>query len=297
MLSNTNVLVGIAHSDYIDELLIEMPGIFDYVEIPFEQLVRVPSAIEIKQFIPVILHCASLSIAGNAKPDSQLVKQLKHWINVSETPWLGEHIAYVRTDGSLRDCSEHEALTTDTSSNAPVAVAEAPRKQFNIGYAVSPQLSAPILNRVVETAEYWASELGVPIILENGPIYFCMPGSTMSQVEFIQSLCLKSNHINLLLDLSHLLITCNNLKIDPRETLMDLPLDRVVEIHISGAREEQRVMWDDHATPASEIIFELLECLLTYTKPRAVTLEYNWDSTFPRDVLQRDVMRVRNLLR
>ena len=56
-------------------------------------------------------------------------------------------------------------------------------------------------------------------------------------------------------------------------------------------------MWDDHARSASDLVFGLLEHLLTVARPRAVTLEYNWDANFPRVALLRDIERTRGVVR
>jgi uncharacterized protein (UPF0276 family) len=167
---------------------------------------------------------------------------------------------------------------------------------FNVGYTVSPQLSPPILERVRDNTMSWRRHLGLPIILENGPIYFQMPGSTMSQPIFINALCASSDRISLLLDLAHLAITCANLHLDPYAVLARLPLDRVVEIHLSGISRQSELTWDDHSSGAPPIVFELLRHFLDRHRPRAITLEYNWDDEFPVDVLLSDLDRVRDLL-
>ena len=291
--------VGIAYSDYVPELLAVTPGLVDYVEIPFEHVVRVPSAIEIKQQVPIVLHCASLSLAGNVEPNPRLIQQLKHWTQESETPWLGEHIAYVRADGLFLEIAEHEALVCG-ETNAPldddIGLPSMEGTAFNVGYTVSPQLSPPVLERVVEASARWSAVLGMPVLLENGPIYFEMPGSSMSQVEFIQVLCNRLDTARLLLDLSHLAITCNNLRLDPIATLEALPLNRIMEVHLSGARQEKGLVWDDHGSSAPPLVFELLEQLLEKAHPHAVTLEYNWDANFPLETLERDVGRVRDIV-
>lgn len=275
--------VGIAHADYAYGFVRANPGLVDFVEIPFEQLLRAPSAIEIKSLVPVVLHCASLSIAGNVLPDDMLSSALERWVRETETPWLGEHLAYVRADGCHLDGAAHEALLCAT---AP----------YNVGYTVNPQFSAPILERVVANGEAWSQRLGVPVLLENGPAYFSMPGSTMSQLEFIQALCARTPRLGLLLDLSHLTITCANLELDAMEMLRLLPLERVVEVHVSGIQADGGMCWDDHAQRAPARVFELLVGLRARVQPRAVTLEYNWDARFPLDAVVEDVCRVREIM-
>lgn len=293
-MGRSETAVGIAHSEYAEHLVRDEKGIVDFVEIPFEQLVHTPRVIEIRSYVPVILHCASLSIAGDLSPNEEMVEQLAHWIRKTETPWLGEHLAYVRADGVWREVAEHMAFT---SLSEREAARDYPRAPFNVGYTVSPQFSEEVIERVIFAAEHWRQRLGLPVLLENGPIYFEMPGSTMSQITAISEICKRAASIPLLLDLAHLVVTCANGQIDPYAALDALPLERVVEVHISGAREQSGLFWDDHTESAPPIVFELLERLLRRERPRAVTLEYNWDASFPRDVLRHDVERVRQILK
>ena len=100
----------------------------------------------------------------------------------------------------------------------------------------------------------------------------------------------------LLLDLTHLLITCRNTGADPLRELAKLPLERVVEIHVSGMSVQSGVAWDDHAVPAPPEVFELLRRVLAEVRPRALTVEYNWSGAFPQEILHRHLQRARELL-
>jgi uncharacterized protein (UPF0276 family) len=293
-------VVGLAFSSSAAQLVAEEPNLVDYIEIPFEHLVHQPSILEIRDHIPIILHCASLSIAGNSPPPRRMVDQLAHFITETKTPWLGEHLAYVRADGVWREIAEHQALVgteDDPTQICDIGLpAVAPTAPFNVGYTVSPQLSDEILERVVKATKRWQAELDIQILLENGPVYFDMPGSTMTQFSFIDELCQQSHDQMLLLDLAHLFITCSNSNMSPTEALKGFPLDRVIEVHLSGTKHQSGLLWDDHAEPISDAIFALLEFVISKSRPRAVTIEYNWDSHFPRRVIEQDVSRVRQIL-
>lgn len=282
--------VGLSYSAFAQRVVSEQSELIDFVEIPFEQLVHTPEAIRLRESVPLLLHCASLSIAGNSPPAPSLVSRLRECIEDTATPWLGEHLAYVRADGVWREVAEHPALLAGGLSPDIAAV------PFNVGYTVSPQMSGPILDRVLERTLEWRKELKLPVLLENGPIYFPMPGSTMSQLEFIGSLCSRSKDVLLLLDLAHLAITCRNFDLNPDAVLDALPLDRVVEVHLSGISEQADAAWDDHSDAAPAMVFNLLDRLLRRTRPQAITLEYNWDNDFPSDILRRDLDRVRDLV-
>jgi len=75
-----------------------------------------------------------------------------------------------------------------------------------------------------------------------------------------------------------------------------LPLETVVEIHVSGLSTQSGVAWDDHATPAPATVFALLERVLERVRPRALTFEYNWSPRFPPAILESHIDRARLLL-
>ena len=76
--------VGVAYCGYVPRLVEEERGLIDYVEVPVELLIRDPRASELMQHVPIVLHCASLSIAGNAPPSEVLWSQMEHWIQAKE---------------------------------------------------------------------------------------------------------------------------------------------------------------------------------------------------------------------
>jgi hypothetical protein len=100
----------------------------------------------------------------------------------------------------------------------------------------------------------------------------------------------------LLLDLTHFYITSQTLGFDPLREITALPLDRVVEVHISGVDMQDGIYWDDHTKRAPEIIYDLLAVVLAASSLKAVTLEYNWSARFPEKALLQEIDRTRNAL-
>jgi uncharacterized protein (UPF0276 family) len=117
----------------------------------------------------------------------------------------------------------------------------------------------------------------------------------MSQAEFMTALCDKSN-VNVLLDLTHFYISSQTIGFDPNEELLNLPLERVVETHVSGVDYQAGTHWDNHASRAPATIFDLLEVVVAKSPIRAVTLEYNWSTRFPESVLLDEISRVKGAL-
>lgn len=270
--------LGLAYGGSIPAFIAANPGLVDYLELPFEQLLHTPALAALQDTLPFILHCASLSIAGFLPPGDSTVSAVAREAARTQTPWIGEHLAFVSADG------------------LPEPPEPIEREPTTLTYTVCPQLSEETVERVAENLAALAPHMPAPLIVENSPQYFPVPGSTMGMVDFIRAVAERAE-VGLLLDVTHFLITAINTGVDPAAELDRLPLDRVVEIHVSGLSQQSGVAWDDHAAPAPAQVFELLaRALARGARPRAVTLEYNWSPTFPQAILRSHVQRVRDLL-
>lgn len=268
--------IGLAYGASASDFIEAYPGLVDYVEIPFEQLRHSPDSASIQEVIPVILHCASMSVAGFVPPTDATLDAIEIEAERTRTPWIGEHLAFITAD----------ALETDAGTVGT---------QTSLTYTVCPQLSEETVQRVADNLASLQPRFGAPLILENSPQYFAVPGSTMPMVEFVGEVLSRCD-AGLLLDLSHFLITMLNTGADAAKEIGRLPLERVVEIHISGLNSQSGVVWDDHATPAPAAVFELLERVVERVRPRAVTLEYNWSPSFPQATLKSHIERVRQIV-
>jgi hypothetical protein len=254
--------LGLALSGSTGNFLTEFSGVVDFVEIPFELVHYDQRPLELPENIPKVLHCASLSMAGDVRPSPEIVDAICSWAHVMETPWLGEHLAFVYAG------------------------------PYDVGYALNPVTNQKTARRTIQTYEEYQDRFGIPILMENPPVYFEPPGSTLSMTEFIREVC-NGSGARLLVDLAHLFISAKNFGLDPVKELLSLPLDRVDEVHISGVACRNGAWWDDHTIRAPDQVHGLLGMLLERTPIRAVTLEYNWSYGFPRTTLLEEIDRVR----
>lgn len=273
--------IGIAYSGYTSTFLRHHPDAIDYVEVPFELLEHDPAAIEVRAVKPIVLHCASLSIAGSVPPPPETVAAIRRWVAETETPWLGEHLSFI---------------TADRQIAGPGADEYAPGEPYNIGYTVHPPMNDEAVETVLESIERFQTSFDVPLLLENPPLYFPVPGSRMGQIEFVGQIAERAPALGLLLDLTHFLITSRNVGFDPIEMIASYPLERVVEIHVSGVDEQQGTHWDNHASQAPDVVFAMLAKVLPRAPARAITLEYNWSSRFPAEMLLSELARTREVI-
>ncbi|MDC8012650.1 DUF692 domain-containing protein [Tahibacter soli] len=266
--------LGLAYGPSALAYLDDNPDGIDYLEIPFEQLRHAPALAAIRQRIPLVLHCASLSVAGNVPPSAATFDAVASVARQTATPWIGEHLAFIAAEDADDPAAEPTTLS----------------------YTVCPQLSEESIERVAANLATARARLGdVELIVENSPQYFDVPGSTMGMTDFVGKVAQRCD-VGLLLDLTHYLITCINTGVEPRAELERWPLERVVEVHVSGLSSQSGVAWDDHAMPAPPLVFELLDTVLRRVRPRALTVEYNWSPTFPQAILAQHLSRLRGAL-
>jgi uncharacterized protein len=270
-------MIGVAYSSYVPKLLSQFPAAVDYVEIPFELLLHDSSVLDAVSPTQVVLHCASMSLAGYVRPAQVIVDRVDEFIKRTNTPWLGEHLSYIAAD---RLPLRADALTGDP---------------YNVGYTVAPPMNDEMITTVAENISECRRAFHVPILIENPPLYFTPPGSTMAQPDFIREICRRTGS-GLLLDLAHLYITSRLADTSAEKNLKRLPLDAIVEVHISGVDEESGGLWDSHASRAPAEVLDLLAIVLCEARVRAITLEYNWSSQFPLRALLEELERTRAVM-
>ena len=107
--------IGLAYGPGVPGLIVEEPGLVDYVEIPFEQLRHAPATASLQERIPLVLHCASMSVAGYLPPSDATLDAILEEAERIRTPWIGEHLAFISADG----LSERDAETALTYTVCP----------------------------------------------------------------------------------------------------------------------------------------------------------------------------------
>lgn len=130
-----------------------------------------------------------------------------------------------------------------------------------------------------------AKEISVPVIVENldynrGGAYehICHP-------DFITAVVKESN-VEFLLDLAHAQVSAARLGYSITDYIGTLPLNRVMQLHVSGPRWRNGTLTDAHE-PLREEDYTLLMKTLEVTSPRAVTLEYFRDEILLTEQIER----------
>jgi uncharacterized protein (UPF0276 family) len=219
----------------------------------------------IGQAVPVLLHGIGLSLGSSEGLDPRRLEHLARVVEAVRPPWFSEHIAFTRAGG------------VEIGHLAPL----------------------PFNRQAVDTVAANVEELrraipGVPILLENIAYTLNLPGSEMTEAEFVRAV-IEATDAGLLLDLENVHANSINHGYDAIGHLESLPLDRVVEVHLAGGVSRDGEYVDSHTRPVPEESWTLLEWLAPRTDVRAVILERD-DDLPPFEELMAEVRRAGEVL-
>lgn len=158
-----------------------------------------------------------------------------------------------------------------------------------------------MIEHMINVVKVWSTNIEVPFLIEN------MPYSLFDEQEFgMMKFCTSTDVINqvldktnakLLLDIAHAKVTATNCHESVYDYLNRLPLEKVKEIHIVGTAEKENVELRDWHLEMKEEDYEILQWVLSKTKPDIVTLEYggpgevfSWRSD--KEALKRQLIRL-----
>jgi uncharacterized protein (UPF0276 family) len=151
--------------------------------------------------------------------------------------------------------------------------------------------------RVASRARELQGLYGVPLAHENAAYYRTCPGSSMPEEDFL-AMTLELSGTYLHLDLHNLYANGQNhgsRGYSIGRFLDTIPLDRVLNIHMAGGRWIDGQYHDLHDTQVPDPVWDLLDDVLSRSRPRAVTLEYETQAMFS-DEESLDTVRTTELI-
>ena len=261
-------------------------GLTDYLKVgPF---MGEEAILTLRPNHPLLLHLDDTLSQYELKETE--VERVKEWVALTGTPWTSEHIGFSAANVDLDAALVYQA-DSDMLSRAQA------------------------LENITHNACKLASELSIPLLLENIPLFPNPAHMHVCHPDFIAQVIAQSG-CDLLLDLAHARVAADVLGYDVQDYLLQLPLERVVEIHISGPRPlhaldgrlrrlvesnipsiahlisfDEDNLVDVHGT-MRESDYALLEWTLDHTQPKAISLEYFQEP----DGLREQLLRLGDLL-
>jgi hypothetical protein len=244
------------------------PSAIDFFEVSPENYMRrggyFPEALdEISSRWPILAHGLTMSFGGLDEIDEDYLRALRGFITRVRAPFHSDHLCFGGTGGRL----VHDLL--------PLPF---------IGEAVDN--AARRIRKVRDALE-------VPIAIENIS-YYLVPGAPeMSEAAFLSEV-LERSDAGLLLDVNNVVVNAKNFGFDAARFVDELPLERVMSIHVAGHEhkaDEGRYI-DTHGAATSDAALELLTSVVARTGPLPVVLERDHNVPAFSELLD-EVARVR----
>lgn len=196
---------------------------------------------------PVVQHGVSLGI-GNSDPlDFEYLKKLKALTRKTKTPWLSDHLCW----GQIEGAHFHDLL--------PLPMTRA------------------VMDYVADRARIVQDYLEIPFALENVSSYATFEIDEMAEWEFYGGVIEKGG-IKMMLDINNLYVSSRNHHFDPTEYYRQLPLERVIQIHLAGHTDLGSRCIDTHNQKVVAPVWELYGKVIAHTGPISTLLE--WDDDF-----------------
>lgn len=197
---------------------------------------------------PLVSHGINLSLGSTDDLNCEYLQSIKSLLDYVDAPWWSDHLCF----SSLNGVYMHDLLPLPLNKEAAVHVAKRIRQAQS----------------VVER----------PFLIENISFYMSVPGSDMTEPQFLSQV-VELADCGILLDVNNIYVNSVNHDFDPYEYLNQLPLERAVQMHVAGHSKNAGVVIDTHGSEVIEPVFDLLKYALERTEVKAVMLER--DQNYP----------------
>ena len=210
----------------------ELDAAVDFMEVAPENWIGVGGRFG-RQFrgyadrFPLVCHGLSLSLGSPAPLDTDLLRNIKVFLDEFDVRCYTEHLSYCSDDGHLYDLM-------------PIPFT---------GEAVE-----YVAGRIRRTQEVLERRIAVEHVS-----YYAAPGREMSELDFVKAVIDRAD-CDLLLDVNNIYVNSINFGYDPEAFLDGLPGERAVYVHIAGhsvRAEDLRI--DTHGAAVIEPVWSLLD--------------------------------------
>lgn len=248
-----NLGIGIGlRPDHYEEILRTLPAI-DWFEIISENfMVEGGKPLEILDKIleryPVVQHGVSLAIGSPDPLDFDYLSRLKKLARKTKTPWISDHLSWGRLEGA----HFHDLLPLPYTKE--------------------------VIDYVAERARIVQDYLEVPFALENLSSYVSYKSDQMPEWEFYSAVVEKAD-IFMMLDVNNIYVSSRNHHFDTKDYYENIPLERVIQIHLAGHTDHGDYVLDTHDNFVCDQVWELYgKVMAKIGRPISTLLE--WDDNF-----------------
>lgn len=204
---------------------------------------------QVKELYPIVMHGVSLSIGTVDPINSEYLKKLKKLIKWVKPLWISDHLCWT----GVAHKNTHDLLPLPYTKEALKHVTQ----------------------RIKQVQDY----LEMPLALENPSTYLEFKSSHIAEAEFIAAMS-EGSGCNLLLDVNNVYVTCYNHGLDPKKYIDSLPLDKVIQIHLSGHTNNGSHIVDTHDDHVVDEVWNLYKYVV-HKAGRTPNTMVEWDDNIP----------------
>jgi len=236
--------VGITYSSAIEPLLERHPELFPVLEVePQTTWIKIPGASqpyrvnrEVLEHIGrlpgrKIIHSVGTPVGGTVRPEPAQLERLRETIAYFGSPWASDHLSFNQT------------------------------AEFATGFFLPPRQTLQGLETVTASIRTLQAALPVPIAVETGVSYLRPLPDELPDGDFVGRV-VESADCGLLLDLHNVYCNSVNGRQPLDEYLCQLPLERVLEIHLAGGMERDGFWLDAHCGAIPNAVYAVAEKLI-----------------------------------
>lgn len=240
--------VGIVYSPVIEPLLEDSLDLIQVIEIEPQTLWRyspnekqpykiIGSIIERLKNFPQrkIVHGVGFPVGGSILPDLRHIPPLIQVIEALKADWASEHLSF--------------------------NVASGLKGNFNTGFLLPPLLTDAGVKEAVKSIRQISAQLPVPFAVETGVNYLKPIPGELSDSAFVAAVSNNAN-CSILLDLHNIWSNERNGRQKVRDFLAEIPLERVLEVHLAGGMNYEGYWLDAHSGVIPESLLDLAASLI-----------------------------------
>jgi uncharacterized protein (UPF0276 family) len=134
-----------------------------------------------------------------------------------------------------------------------------------------------VINYVAERARIVQDYLEQPFALENLSSYVSYRCDEMTEWEFYSAVVEKAD-IYMMLDVNNIYVSSRNHGFDPKEYYMNIPMQRVLQIHLAGHTDCGDYVLDTHDNYVKDEVWQIYAEV--YPKTCGVSTLLEWDDNF-----------------
>ena len=217
---------------------------------------------------PVVQHGVSLAIGSPDPLDFDYLKRLKALARRTKTPWISDHLCW----GKLPEAHYHDLLPLPYTKE--------------------------VVEYVAERARIVQDYLELPFALENLSSYVAYTQDQMPEWEFYSAIVEKAD-IYMMLDVNNIYVSSRNHGFEPMDYVNNIPLDKVLQIHLAGHSDYGDYVLDTHDNHVRDEVWKLYGEVYPRTKGVSTLLEWDdnmvsfqetWDEALKAKAFQKSLL-------